>query len=59
MKQGTSLVELAKELERQREVKRDFIVPTQSTEMVTGAEGKNHGLMFGDQMVGMWAPVTK
>lgn len=53
MKQGQTLVEMARELERQKETKRDFIVPTQRAEMVTGSEGVNTGLIFGDQMVGV------
>lgn len=53
MKTGKTLTQLAQELERQKDAKRDFIVPTQATEMVVGSEAKNTGLIFGDQMVGI------
>jgi hypothetical protein len=49
MKTGKTLTELAQEIERRREAKRDFVVPTTSLRMMDG----HNNLQFGTNIVGV------
>jgi 3-oxoacyl-ACP reductase-like protein len=50
MKTGKSIVELATEIQRQAEAKRDFVVDTAALQMVAN-EGDKLSLEFGDQVL--------
>ena len=46
MKQGRTLEEVGRELERQRQARKDFVADTRSLEMVTDKNGTKLSLFF-------------